>query len=196
MAFAASTMACSMTAASSGNLRNDPSGTDTSKVQIERLHHPEMGGEGYKLIYLVEVPIAVYWKFKTDFDNVFLLDNKFIREHRFIKQKGRNVITENKYTYGRDVYFRWQTTVHPEKFRLDFVLINPRQSKQNFHFGYIQLSPVLGGGTRVTQVAYFDFWGASFWAVYPWKGGMKDHLTYTAQWEQETVLRLKDHYSE
>ena len=51
-------------------------------------------------------------------------------------------------------------------------------------------------GTRVTQVAYFDFWGASLWANYPWGGGMKDFLSYTAQWEQETVLILSDLYYE
>jgi hypothetical protein len=33
-------------------------------------------------------------------------------------------------------------------------------------------------------------------AHYPWKGGMKDFLSYTARWEQETVLQLKDHYDE
>ena len=50
-------------------------------------------------------------------------------------------------------------------------------------------------GTRVTQVAYFDFLGASLWADYPWGGGMRDFLAYTARWEQEMVLRLKDRYS-
>ena len=47
----------------------------------------------------------------------------------------------------------------------------------------------------MTQVAYFDFVGASLWAGYPWGGGMKDFLTYTASWEQGIVLRLKNRYS-
>jgi len=32
------------------------------------------------------------------------------------------------------------------------------------------------------------------WAHYPWAGGMSDFLRYTARWEQETVLKLKDKY--
>ena len=165
------------------------------EVFIYQIAPDKRGGKAYKLVYLVEAPIDVYWKFKTDFDNDFLVKNKYIREHNFISQNGNTFITEDKYTSGPDVYFRWQTTVFPEAYRLDFVLLNPKQCRQKFHYGHIQLESVTEG-TRVTQVAYFDFWGASIWASYPWGGGMRDFLTYTANWEQETVLHLKDQYSD
>ena len=162
-------------------------------VHIERMEPPEKGGQGYRLVYWVNVPTKVYWRFKTDFDNQFLVENKFISEHRFISRKDDTVITENKYTYGPDVYFRWQTKVISDLRRLDFILLNPKQCRQAYHYGTIRIAADTGG-TRVTQEAYFDFWGASFWAFYPWKGGMRDFLTYTAQWEQKTALRLKDRY--
>jgi hypothetical protein len=162
---------------------------------VEKIEPEKSHGHGYRLVYDVQMPIAAYWKFKTDFNNTFLIRNKYIRDHRFISQNGLIAITENKYSYGPDVYFRWQTTLAPEQFRLNFVLLNPEACQQKYHYGTIALDPV-DGGTRVTQVAYFDFWGASFWAHYPWKGGMKDFLSYTARWEQETVLQLKDHYDE
>lgn len=38
--------------------------------------------------------------------------------------------------------------------------------------------------------------GAAVWAHYPWSGGMNQFLRYTAQWEQNTVLKLKDRYEE
>jgi hypothetical protein len=79
--------------------------------------------------------------------------------------------------------------------RLDFVLLNPEQCRQKYHYGHIQLESV-ARGTRITQVAYFDFWGASLWANYLWRGGMKEFLSYTAHWEQETILHLKDRYDD
>lgn len=81
----------------------------------------------------------------------------------------------------------------PEAHRLDFVLLNPERCRQKYHYGHILLEPV-AEGTRVTQVAYFDFLGASLWANYPWSGGMKDFLSYNARWEQETILLLKERY--
>ena len=178
--------------ASGAQNRQNRSGND--EVIIYQMTPDSRGGKAYKLIYIVKAPIVVCWKFKTDFDNDFLVTNKYIREHRMISQNGKTVITEDKYTNGPDVYFRWQTTVSPEAYRMDFVLLNPKQCKQKYHYGYIQLEPVKGG-SRITQVAYFDFWGASLWANYPWSGGMKDFLSYTAQWEQEKILHLKDRYS-
>lgn len=83
--------------------------------------------------------------------------------------------------------------MHLEAHRLDFVLLNQDQCKQKYHYGHIQLESV-SEGTRITQVAYFDFWGASLWAAYPWRGGMKKFLSYTANWEQETIMHLKDKY--
>jgi hypothetical protein len=164
-------------------------------IAIHHIAPDRRGGKAYKLVYLVRVPMEVYWKFKTDFDNDFLVDHKHIRAHHLISRSGNTVITENKYTNAPDVFYRWQTTVLPEAHRLDFVLINPKNCGQTFHYGYIEVEAD-GQGTRVTQVAYFDFAGASLWADFPWGGGMKDFLTYTARWEQDMVLRLKDRYSD
>lgn len=165
------------------------------RIWIERTAPEQKNGYGYTLAYQVNVPMAVYWKFKTDFDNSFLLENKYIRKHRFVQQSGNIVITENKYTYGPDAFFRWRTTISLQRHRLDFTLLNPKACKQAYHYGYIQLDPE-GQRTRVTQVAYFDFIGAAFWVYYPWKGGMRDFLLYSAKWEQTTAVRLKDQYDQ
>lgn len=153
------------------------------------------GGRAYKLVYIVPVSVDTYWAFKTDFDNDFLVENKYIREHRFSSHTGNTVITEDKYSNGPDVFFRWRTTVDTAAHRLEFVLTNPEECGQAFHYGYIQLAAV-EEGTRVTQVACFDFRGATIWAAYPWLGGMNDFLSYTARWERGTILRLKRHYAE
>ena len=81
----------------------------------------------------------------------------------------------------------------PSIYRLDFILENPEECGQEFHYGHIQLC-ALGQHAKVSQVAYFDFLGVSFWVHHPWKGGMTDFLEDTARWEQETVLRLKGSY--
>jgi hypothetical protein len=184
---------CHLCVSNSANAQTRQKRLVNDEVFIYQIAPDRRGGKAYKLVYLVEAPIDVYWKFKTDFDNDFLVKNKYIREHHFISQNGNTFITEDKYTNGPDVYFRWQTTVFPEAYRLDFVLLNPKHCKQKFHYGHIQLESVTEK-TRVTQVAYFDFWGASLWANYPWRGGMKDFLSYTAHWEQETILHLKSRY--
>ena len=165
------------------------------EVFIHQIPPEKEGGRAYKLVYYVNVPIDFYWKFKTDFQNDFLVTNKYIREHNFISQNDDTVITEEKYTNAPDVYFRWQTTVFPEAHRLDFVLLNPEQCGQKYHYGHIQLESV-AEITRVTQVAFFDFWGASLWTNYPWRGGMRDFLSYTAHWEQKLILHLKDRYED
>lgn len=175
-----------------------PSGRDlpgNDKILVEKLVPEGKGGHGYRLVYRVGVPVSVYWKFKTDFDNDFIVENKFIRDHRVIAQTENTAITENRYANGPDVPYRWKTKLFPERFRLDFILLNPEQCRQKYHHGYIQLEPD-GDTTLVTQVAYFDFRGAHIWAHYPWRGGMKDFLSYTARWEQAIVLRLKDRYHE
>jgi hypothetical protein len=164
-----------------------------AKAKIYHLEPDPQGGKAYKLVYVVDVPREVFWKFKTDFDNRFLLTNKFIIEHRFIKRKGNTVITENEYTNAPDVRFRWRTTVFPSRYRLDFVLENPKACGQKFHYGHIQLT-ARGQKTQVSQVAYFDFFGVFFWVNYPWAGGMQSFLSYTARWEQETILRLRHNY--
>lgn len=171
-------------------LRNVSGNTE---ILIYQLEPDPRGGRAYQLVYVVPAPIDVYWRFKTDFDNDFLLDNKHIREHRFVSRSGDIVITENKYEDGPDVFFRWQTTIFEQTYRLEFVLLNPKECGQRFHYGHIELSPTVEG-TRVIQSAYFDFWGVSLWANYPWRGGMRDFLLYTARWEQDTIVRLKNRY--
>lgn len=188
------TTACCLSAAGhSAAVSNGPS-RPGDEIAVYHLTPDERGGKAYKLVYLVRVPLDVYWNFKTDFDNDFLVDNKYIREHRFVSKAGNAVITEDKYTNTSDVFFRWQTTVVPEAHRLDFVLMNPQNCSQLFHYGSITMEAA-AEGTWVTQVAYFDFLGASLWAGYPWGGGMTDFLAYTARWEQGIVLRLKNRYS-
>jgi hypothetical protein len=163
--------------------------------------HKDIGGSGYELIYVVDAPLDAYWKFKTDFDNNFLITNKFINNHRLISQHNNVAVTEDifsedLYTHKPKAKFRWQTTLFPAQYRLDFVLLNPAECGQKFHHGTIQLEAVGASDqkTKVTQTAYFDFFGVSFWVNYPWYGGMKDFLRYSARWEQTTVLRLKSKY--
>jgi hypothetical protein len=188
------TTACCLSAAGHSAALSDGPSRPGDEIAVYHLTPDERGGKAYKLVYLVRVPLDVYWNFKTDFDNDFLLDNKYIREHRFVSRAGGTVITEDKYTNTPDVFFKWQTTVDPEARRLDFVLMNPQHCSQLFHYGSITMEAT-AEGTLVTQVAYFDFLGASLWAGYPWGGGMTDFLTYTARWEQGIVLRLKNRYS-
>ena len=171
------------------------------KAYITKLKPPHQPGSGYKIVYLVDAPLAVFWKFKTDFDNDFLLGNKFIKSHKLLRRQGNIVVTEDVfsndiYAHRPDARFQWQTTISAEKYRLDFILLNPEQCGQKYHHGYIQLEAFAYNGhkTKVTQVAYFDFFGAVFWVNYPWYGGMEDFLRYTARWEQETILKLKSNY--
>ena len=178
----------------SSGMQNEQNLPGNDIVSIDQITPDKRGGKAYKLIYVVNARIDVYWRFKTDFDNDFLVKNKYVQEHRFISQHADKVVTEDKYANGPDVYFRWQTTIFPQAKRLDFVLLNPKQCHQKFHYGYIQLKPV-PQGTQVTQVAYFDFWGSSLWAAWPWGGGMKDFLSYTARWEQNTFEQLRNRYN-
>ncbi|MGD9121326.1 MAG: hypothetical protein PVG59_11635, partial [Desulfobacterales bacterium] len=39
------------------------------KALIRKLPSPPQGGSGYELVYVVDAPLDVFWKFKTDFDN-------------------------------------------------------------------------------------------------------------------------------
>ena len=162
---------------------------------IYKLEPEQKNGKGYKLVYLVDVPLDIYWKFKTDFDNEFLLSNELITAHRFVSRNGDDVVTENTYASRPNSVFRWQTTVLADRRLLKFTLLNPEECGQKYHHGYIQLK-ALGQSTRVTQVAYFDFFGASLWVSYPFYGGMSHFLKYTAAWEQQTILKLRDKYME
>ncbi|MBW2470048.1 MAG: hypothetical protein JRE62_12150 [Deltaproteobacteria bacterium] len=171
------------------------------KPLIRKLPSPRQGGSGYELVYVVDVPVDIFWKFKTDFDNTFLTTNKFIIAHRIISRHDNVVVTEDVfskdlYTHKPNTKFRWQTTIFPDAYRLDFVLLNPAECGQKFHHGSIQLNSAGSGGqkTQVSQRAYFDFFGVSFWVNYPWYGGMKYFLTYSVEWEQATIQRLKSKY--
>jgi ligand-binding SRPBCC domain-containing protein len=171
------------------------------KALIGELKPKRPNGAGYKLVYLVDAPIEVFWKFKTDFDNDFLLTNKFIKSHQMIRRSGNVVVTEvlfseDLYTHRPHAKFRWQTTLSPAEYRMDFVLLNPEECGQKFHYGHIRLEAfdAFNQKTKVTQVAYFDFFGVSFWVKYPWYGGMRYFLDYTARWEQATILKLKRTY--
>jgi hypothetical protein len=58
-------------------------------------HKPDTrGGRAYKLVYLVDIPLPAYWKFKTDFDNDFLMGNKYIEHHRFVLRKENIAVQE------------------------------------------------------------------------------------------------------
>jgi hypothetical protein len=166
-----------------------------SDPSISKLKPERKKGRGYKLVYTVDVPLEVYWKFKTDFDNQFLLSNKFIASHRLVSRKLNEVETEDQYSNKPRAIFRWKTTLLPDQHLLKFVLLNPEDCGQKYHYGYIQLE-AQGSRTRVTQVAYFDFFGVSFWVNYPLRGGMSYFLKYTAKWEQRTILELKVKYQE
>ena len=163
------------------------------KVYIYKLYPQDRIGKGYKLVYMVAVPLEIHWKFKTDFENDFLLSNKLITEHHLLGYENNVAITETVYASNSSKRFRWQTISSPDTHRLDFELLNPNECGQKFHYGYIQLEGY-GEHTKVTQTAYFDFTGATLWMNYPWHGGMQHYLQYTASWEQKTIVRLKTRY--
>ena len=162
---------------------------------IYKLEPERQSGKGYKLIYLVDVPLDTYWKFKTDFDNDFLLSNDLITAHRFVSHSGNVVVTENTYASKPKSTFKWQTTVFADQRLLKFTLLNPQECGQKYHYGYIQMK-ASGQSTRVTQIAYFDFFGASLWVNYPFYGGMSHFLKYNTAWEQQIILKLKEKYSQ
>ncbi|MGD8251288.1 MAG: SRPBCC family protein [Desulfobacterales bacterium] len=152
-------------------------------------------GKAYRMTYEVGVPVNVLWRFKTDFDGEFLTSNRYIESHRLVHQKPGRVVTENRYTYQPGLTFRWETLLFPSSRRMGYRLLNPKDCRQRFHFGTIQLIP-RGDGTRVVQTAWFDFSGVWLWFHNPWGGGMTAFLRYNARWEQETALRLKDRYGD
>ena len=160
---------------------------------IYRITPDARGGEAYKLVYLVPVPIELFWKFKTDFHGDFVETNKYVINQRVIREDQNVVVIENRLSNKPESSFRWRNILYPNRYRLDFVLENPEQCDQRFHYGHFQLEP-LGSYTKVSHVAYFDFFGASLWAYYPWEGGMYAFLDYIARWEQETILKVRDDY--
>ena len=154
---------------------------------IERVHFGSGKGEGYRMVYCIDVPLAVYWQFKTDFQNDFLVDNPHIDTHHFIDQQENVVLTENRYAHDKQRLFRWQTTIHARDHRLEFKLVNGDEAGQKFHFGTIRLES-RGSHTIVYQFARFRFSGAALWAWYPWRGGMRSFLSDFVRWEQQTAV--------
>ena len=154
-----------------------------NEIYLERIVDHSERGYGYKLEYHVPASIDVFWRFKTDFKNAKIVDGAELIGHRLIKTVGNRVLTENRFASAPRLKFLWQTTVFPEQYRLEFVLQNAKDCRHDFHYGSIQLSPA-GKYTKVTQIAFFNFTGASFWVRYPWYGGMKSTLTRTARLEQ------------
>jgi hypothetical protein len=150
----------------------------SEEIEIYHMEPDPRGGRAYKLVYIVEVPIDIYWRFKTDFDNDFLLNNKYIRKHRLVSRSDDTVITKNRYTMGPDADFKWETTVLEHAHRLEFVLLNPEQCGQRFHHGYIELS-LEEKETRVTQLNYI-IWFPSRPKIHALDiyGGMLDGLNY------------------
>jgi len=185
------------TAIASGNPVTEPVEQQSfaSDPVIVKLKPERKDGRGYKLIYLIDAPLDVVWKFKTDFDNQFLLSNKFFTSHRLVSHDQNEVITENEYSNKPNVNFRWRTSLFPDQHLLKFVLLNPEECGQKYHYGHIQLEAI-GIRTRVTQVAYFNFFGVSLWVNYPFSGGMTNFLKYTTDWEQQTVLDLRGKYEQ
>ena len=134
------------------------------KAFISVIRLPGRPGAGYQLVYTVDAPIEVFWRFKTDFDNNFLLANKFIKYHKFISRRGNVVVTEdlfseNLFGHRRCSKSRWQTTRLPDTYRLDYILLTPRKCNQKFNYGHIHLETLAGieEKTKVTQMSYFDF---------------------------------------
>ena len=163
------------------------------RTYIYKLYPENIAGKGYKLVYMVAAPLEAFWKFKTDFENDFLLTNKLITEHLLLDYRDNIAITENIYATKPGVRFRWRTTTFPDSHRLNFELQNPKECGQKFHYGHIQLEAA-GEYTLITQVAYFEFFGSTLWMNYPWYGGMNYFLNYSVRWEQETITRLIDRY--
>lgn len=167
----------------------------TGEPFIYRIEPEARGGEAYKLVYMVPVPIEIFWRFKTDFHGDFVQTNKYVKEQRVIREKQNLVIIENRLSSKPESRFRWRNILYPSEFRLDYFLENPEQCGQRFHYGHFQLE-ALGSNTKVSHAAYFDFFGSSLWTQYPWEGGMHRFLDYIARWEQETILRLKQNYQD
>jgi len=179
--------------ASEGNDRQALLNRLEEKTRVTEVKPSVKGGRAVRLVYYVPVSAEVFWKFKTDFDNDWLVTNKYIQAHRFISRHDNVVITETKYTYGPDVYFRWETLLYPEARILRYTLLNPEECGQEFNHGWIRIDNA-GELVRVRHTSYFDFTGAFLWTHLPGPWGMTGFLRYTARWEQQTILHRQFHY--
>lgn len=164
-----------------------------SDVDISALSPVHGEGHGYRIVYRVPADIDTFWRFKTDFDNNFLIQNKTITSHRLLRRHNNIAVTETTYAAAPGKHFTWETTTDIDNYQMQFRLIDPRSSGQRYHWGFIQLIRD-GHQTIVVQQAYFDFTGAGFWVVYPWQGGMRDVLKTNAAWEQEAIMRMQAAY--
>ena len=173
----------------------DPSATELAEKEslIYRIKPEPRGGQAFKLVYLVKAPRDLYWRFKTDFAGTFQVSNRYVKIHRLVYETDTYAITENRYTNAPGETFRWRTAAHHDRYRLEFRLENPDECGHKFHHGSIQLEP-FGNYTKVTHIAYFDFFGANVWVNLPFKSGMRAFLTYIARWENETIARLHHMY--
>jgi len=158
-----------------------------SEPAITVLEPERAEGRGYRLEYTVNAPLDVTWRFKTDFDSKIVLTNKMILSHRLISRSGDAVITETVQSNKPKSVFRWKTLLYPDQHRLEFVLLDPDECGMDYFYGSILMQAV-GASTRVTQVAYLDFFGVSLWVHYPFRGGMLQTLNDNVHWEQKAVL--------
>jgi len=163
-------------------------GTPPGGEPVITLLKPERAdGRGYRLEYTVDAPLDVTWRFKTDFDSEIVLTNKMIISHRLISRSADSVITETVQSNRPEAVFRWKTVLFPDRYRLEFVLQDPDECGMKYFYGSIVMQSV-GSATRVTQVAYLDFFGVSLWIHYPFRGGMSQTLNDNVRWEQQAVL--------
>ena len=165
----------------------------TAATEVHRIQPAGGTGQAFRLTYTVDVPLPVFWRFKTDFGADFLLTNRYILSHRLVSRRHSVYVTETRYADAPQTVFRWQTTVYPSSHRMNYRLVNPEQCGQKFNRGTIQLSAV-SNGTRVVHSTYFDFFGATIWTRFPGPGGMVGFLRYTADWERETIKKLRHRY--
>jgi len=163
-------------------------GTSPYSEPVITILKPERAeGRGYRLEYTVDAPLDVTWRFKTDFNSRIVLTNKMILSHRLVSRSGDAVITETVQANKPKSVFKWKTTLFPDQHRLDFILLDPDECGMDYFYGSINMRAI-GSATRVTQVAYLDFFGVSLWVHYPFHGGMSQTLNDNVHWEQQAVM--------
>ncbi len=162
-------------------------------TEVHRIGSSGQSGQAFRLTYTVNVPLNLFWKFKTDFGADFISSNRYIVSNRLISRQNNVYITQTRYRDAPNIVFRWQTTVYPLAYRMNYLLLNPEECGQKFNRGTIQLSTE-SGKTRIVHSTYFDFFGAAVWAHFPGPGGMVGFLRYTADWERKTINELQHRY--
>jgi len=75
---------CFLPISYSAAMQNEQNSSGSDGISIYQIAPDRRGGKAYKLVYLVEVQMDVFWGFKTDFDNNFLVENKYIQEHHLL----------------------------------------------------------------------------------------------------------------